>query len=60
MKSHYKTNGNPETEELIQSLTDVKASCCLTADADAQVQKGIKIAQSPQSTESSVSVSRRF
>ena len=52
MKSHYKTNGNPESEELTQSLTDVKGAfrtfllCCFTADADAQVQKGIKIAQS--------------
>ena len=43
MKSHYKTNGNPETEELTQSLTDVKGLCCFTADADAQVQKELKL-----------------
>ena len=55
-------NGNPKTEELTQPLTDVNHTfllCCFIADVDAQVQKGIKIAQSLQCTESSVTVSRR-
>ena len=34
--------------------------CCFTADADAQVQKRIKIAHNLQFTESSAFVSRRF